>query len=76
MSKNKKNKKKITYIDDGRTIADMSSLGPKKGANRNQRSSMKDQWNTYWQTVKLMFVPMLVVLGILGAAFLIMYALL
>jgi len=75
MAKDKKNKKKVTYIDDGRTIADMSTLGgkPKKKA---ERSTLKDQWNTYWQTVKMMFVPMLIVLGILAVAFLIMYVIL
>ena len=75
MAKNKKPKKKVTYIDDGRTIADMSSLG-KRPAQKKDRSGFKAQWQTYWDTVKMMFVPMLVMLGILAAAFGIVYLLL
>ncbi len=33
----------------------------------------KDWLNTYWNTVKTMFLPMLATLGIIGAAFLILY---
>ncbi len=79
MSKEKKNKKKkVTYIDDGRTIADMSGVGKKKPDVKLDRldkpdSSFKAQWNTYWSTVKMMFVPMLVVIGIISLAFLAMY---
>ena len=85
--KEKKAKRpKITYIDDGRTIADMSSVS---GSRRPQKidsngkvsstrppSTLKDQWQTYIGAVKMMFVPMLVVLGIITLAFLIMYFLL
>lgn len=78
MSKDKK--KKVKYIDDGRTIADMSGVG-KKRSDRLERldrpdSSFKAQWNTYWRTVKAMFFPMLVVLGIICVAFGLMYILL
>ena len=81
MSKKNK-KKKVTYIDDGRTIADMSGVGKKKPDNTKldrldkPSSSFKAQWETYWSTVKLMFVPMLVVIGIISIAFLIMYLML
>lgn len=70
MSKKGK-KEKITYIDDGRTIADMSALGggSKKSSHMYHESSgsrAKDIWTTYWGAVKMMFVPMLVVVcGIL-----------
>ena len=74
MAKDKK-KKKITYIDDGRTIADMSALGGKKNTDKKQRSSFKSQWQTYCDTVKMMFVPMLIVLGIIAIAFGIVYLL-
>ena len=74
MAKDKK-KKKITYIDDGRTIADMSAVGGKKSTDKRQRSTFKSQWQTYWDTVKMMFVPMLVVLGIIAVAFGIVYLL-
>jgi hypothetical protein len=36
----------------------------------------KDWAKTYWNTVKTMFLPMLATLGIIGAAFLILYILL
>ncbi len=75
MAKDKKNKKKVTYIDDGRTIADMSALDGKKGQAKREKSSIKSQWQTYWDTVKLMFIPMLIVLGIIAVAFGIVYLL-
>jgi len=60
-----KKKEKITYIDDGRTIADMSgvSSGPRLHSNNpgRLRPGFKEVWNTYWNAVKMMFVPMLVV---------------
>ena len=61
----KKKKEKIIYVDDGRTVADMSNVnsGPRLG-NRNParpRPSAKEVWNTYWGAVKMMFGPMLVV---------------
>ncbi len=63
----KKKREKIKYIDDGRTVADMS--GVKGGAHFSSKSSltprasMKEQWKTYWGAVKMMFVPMLVAVG-------------
>lgn len=62
-----KKKDKITYIDDGRTIADMSGVsasGPRLTDKRygRPRASFKEQWNTYWSAVKMMFGPMLVVI--------------
>ena len=77
MSKKDK-KKKVTYIDDGRTIADMSGVGrrkPEKGLENLDRpkSNFKAQWNTYWSTVKMMFLPMLVVMGFICVLFLILW---
>lgn len=61
----KKKKEKITYIDDGRTIADMSNVtGPRLG-KRNPaapRPSFKEVWHTYWGAVRMMLGPMLVVI--------------
>ena len=61
-----KKKEKITYIDDGRTIADMSGV---KGGMRlperqpyRPRASLKEQWQTYKNAVKMMITPMLVVI--------------
>ena len=78
--KNSKKKEKIKYIDDGRTIADMSgtsranpllgnsSLSSPRGT---RRASTREIWQTYWAAVKTMFFPMLVVMMIITAAFLI-----
>ena len=49
MSVNKKNKKKkIIYIDDGSTIADMSSLGGGSKLPPLKRASLKEQAKTYF----------------------------
>ena len=71
----KKKKEKVTYIDDGRTIADMSGVGFGGYASDKNRpkSSARDKWRTYWEAVKMMFVPMLVTLGIICVAFLLLY---
>ena len=62
----KKKKEKITYIDDGRTVADMSRVpGGMRLSDRRYgrtRSSAKEIWKTYLGAVKMMFVPMLVVI--------------
>ncbi len=83
MKKDKKKKEKITYIDDGRTIADMSNVG--RGASRGKspnrdapsthrpfigKGTLSDQWNTYKSAVKMMFVPMLVAIGFICVVFL------
>jgi len=69
----KKKKEKITYIDDGRTIADMSNVSRSsmEWTKHGTTSSPKDIWNTYWSAVKMMFKPMLVVIGFLIAIYLI-----
>ena len=73
----KKKKEKITYIDDGRTIADMSAItgrkSPRSQVYGGYRSSAKEKWETYWGAVKLMFVPMLAVVGTLIVIYLLMY---
>ena len=73
-------KKKPKYIDDGRTIADMSGVNgmKKRSDDKLERldrpdSSFKAQWNTYWSTVKAMLLPMLVVIGIICVVFGLMY---
>ena len=77
MAKKKKKKEKITYIDDGRTIADMSGLsGGRKHSSPPPRASLKEQWRTYVAAVKMMIVPMFVTIGIICAAFLVMWLLL
>ena len=78
---NKKNKKqKTVYIDDGSTIADMSGLEKNKKSrtggkeySTRPRASAREQWNTYVQSVKMMFLPMLVTIGIICVVFLILW---
>ena len=80
MSKNnKRNKKqKTVYVDDGSSIADMSSVGGKKKTQNTPRphAPLREQWQTYTDAVKLMFLPMLAVLGMLAIAFLLVYLIL
>lgn len=71
--KKKSEKPKVVYIDDGSTIADMSALG---GSPTRRRSTFKEQFKTYIDTVKLMFVPMLIVLGIIAVSYLLLYIIL
>lgn len=72
-----KKKKKVTYIDDGRTLADMS--GVKGGLRLGKKSSVrprpdaKDVWETYWSAVKMMFGPMLVVIVCMAVVYMIAY---
>ena len=85
---NKKSKKKtkVKYIDDGRTIADMSGtsrsnvfLGGTSGGFKgrgSRRAPLKDQANTFFGAMKMMFVPMLITMGIITIAFIILYIML
>lgn len=67
----KQKKDKITYIDDGRSLADMSELSRGLSFKKQGTSSrFRDIWHTYWDAVKMMFLPTLVVVGFLIAAFL------
>ena len=85
----KEKKKKVKYIDDGRTIADMSHLyGNRKPNSENQSQAPKgalgfrpghtpkDWAKTYWEAVKLNLMPMFVTIGIICVAFGILYLLL
>ncbi len=69
-----KKKEKIVWVDDGRTIADMSGVGgsmlPKPGGRST--GSFKDKWNTYWAATKMMLLPTLVFAGALAAVYLVM----
>ena len=87
MSNKKKKKQKTVYIDDGRTIADMSgvsrpslfgsvedrSQGAPKSAPRVKGMT---KFETYKNAVKMMIVPMLVTIGIITLAYLLMYLML
>ncbi len=68
----KRKKEKVIYVDDGRSIADMSGVsGGLDWTKKGTSSPMSDIWRTYWSAVKMMFKPMLVVVGFILAAFLI-----
>ncbi len=73
----KPKKEKVRYYDDGRTVADMSGVsGPRLSSSRSRytpRASVKERWNTYWNAVKMMFVPMLVVIVALGIIYMVAY---
>lgn len=86
MGKDKKKAKreKVTYVDDGRTLSDMSNTsgGFRRSGKKDkdtppprQLKTGQTPWQTYRQSVKMMFVPMLVVIGCICLLFLIMYLL-
>ena len=70
-----KKKEKITYIDDGRTIADMSNVrgGYLSRSDGRPRASLREQWGTFWSAMKMMFLPMLVVVGGLILAYILLW---
>ncbi len=70
----KKKKKKITYIDDGRSLADLSPLGG--GRSNGAKGSLRDQARTFLAAMRMMVLPMLVTMAIITVAFLIMWLLL
>ena len=80
MGKQKPKKEKIRYVDDGRSLADFSALDGKKTAasRRNDQSlrqppRLSDCARTYWEAVKMMFIPCLITIGIIGVAFFILW---
>ncbi len=82
-SDKKKKKKKTVYVDDGRTIADMSGISGRRysendplGTAPRPKSSFKDQMRTYFSTVKAMFLPMLAFMGLITVAFGLVYLIL
>ena len=72
MKEKKDKKQKIEYVDDGRTIVDMSALTPRSNwTGRGSSSSFKDIWRTYWQATKMMLLPTLAAVGLLVVVYLI-----
>ncbi len=76
----KKKKEKIIYVDDGSTIVDMSALG---GASEGEKPYRDDtqkplpRWRqilrTYFESMRLMILPMLVFMGLIAVAFFILW---
>ena len=79
MAKGKKKKEKVTYYDDGRTIADMSNL-PRKSFSFKEGSAsgydFKSKAQTFFGAMRMMLVPTVAVVCVLGILFCIMYLLL
>ena len=67
MSDKKKKKEKIKYIDDGRTIADMSGISRRpliySAPKVKQPFRGRAIWKTYWSAVRMMILPMFVTIG-------------
>ena len=78
MGRGREKKEKITYINDGRTIADMSGVtGGRHYAPRSPYvpgPSFREAWKTYWSAVRMMVGPMLMAVGGLGVIYVILWA--
>ena len=72
-----KKKEKIQWVDDGRTIADMSAVNSSRPSvsKTHTSSRFRDIWHTYWDATKMMLLPTLAVAAALGLIFLITYLL-
>ena len=74
-----KKKEKITYIDDGRTIADMSGVGGfrhyEKRPDWYPRPGWKEQMQTFFGAMRMMVLPMLVTVGAILLIYVIVYIL-
>ena len=72
--KKKEKKEKVIYIDDGRTIADMSNVGyGYSSKNGRPHATMKEKMRTFWEAFKMMLVPTLIISGVLVATYFLMY---
>ncbi len=70
-------KEKIHYVDDGRTIADMSAVSGGRLPKRPKGvpgSTWKEKWQTYIGAVKMMLGPMIAVITVLVVIYLILWA--
>ncbi len=65
------------YVDDGRTLADMS--GVRGGLSHlfagagTVSASFRDKWRTFWGTFKLMLLPTLVMVLFVAVLYGLMY---
>ncbi len=81
-----KKKEKITYIDDGSTVADMSGTRPKAPPRRQPQPGRRSRpepvsrygkaWQTYKDAVRAMIGPMLVTIGGISVVFLLIWLIL
>lgn len=86
--KKKKKKEKVIYYDDNSTISDMSGVkggisfrSAKKEEEKEKHSfidqpkppsTAREKFRTYFAAVKMMILPMLVVLAVLGILYVIL----
>lgn len=71
--KKKEKKEKVVYIDDGRTIADMSNVGRGYSSNNRPSATWREKMRTFWEAFKMMLIPTLIVVGALIATYFLMY---
>lgn len=80
-----KKKEKIIWVDDGRTIADMSGVSRKGytgtdhgkyGRPSRYSAPLKEKLRTLFDAMGFMLLPSLAIIGLLCATFLIVYILL
>ena len=77
-NKNKKKKEKVVYVDDGRTIADMSNVKggvSKHFSNTPSYSTGKEKWTTFFDAFRMMLLPTLVFGGGLAVLYGILFLL-
>ena len=70
----KKKKEKITYIDDGRSLADMSNV--QRGIDMSPRHTMspvKEIVKTYLNATKMMLLPTAVAVGFIVVIYILIY---
>ncbi len=70
-------KEKIRYVDDGRTIADMSGVSGGRLPKRPKgvpSATWKEKWQTYIGAVKMMLMPMLAVITALIVIYMVLWA--
>ena len=80
-----KKKEKIIWVDDGRTIADMSGISSKGYIDKNVSNHgkplkagypLKEHLKTFFDAMGFMFLPTLAIAGLLAVTFAIVYFLL
>ena len=73
----KKKKEKIIYIDDGRTLADMSGVQSGAGkyfkTDNRYNGTFREKMGTFWAAFKMMLLPTAVFCGALLLVFVGMY---
>ena len=85
MKQKKTKKEKPVYIDDGSTVVDLSGLDQTKSpyslhpARKTRPKRVREPgrlgaiWQTYWESVKMMLLPMLIVIGAISIIFLLLW---